>query len=108
MIPVEERVAFLDGTVEGHSKMIDGVRDAVVSLEQRLDVRFAQFEERVDRRFASFEERLDRRFDRIDRRFDELDVKMSRQFHWLVGILMSGLIAMLGILGGVVSVLVAR
>ena len=84
------------------------MRDAVVSLEQRVDVRFAQFEERVDRRFASFEERLDRRFDRIDRRFDELDVKMSRQFHWLVGILMSGLIAMLGILGGVISVIVAR
>jgi hypothetical protein len=79
-------VAFLDGTVAGHSKMIDGLREAVVSLEQRMD----------------------RRFERMDQRFDAIDAKMSRQFHWLVGILMAALLAMLGMLGSVVSAVAGR
>jgi hypothetical protein len=33
---------------------------------------------------------------------------MSRQFRWQTGILLSGLIAMMGTLGGVVAMLVGR
>jgi hypothetical protein len=86
VVSVEERVGFLDGTVKGHSKMIDGVREAVTNLEQRMD----------------------RRLDRLDLRLDALDAKMSRQFHWLVGILLSAMIAMLGMMGGVLSVALRR
>ena len=95
MISVEERVAYLDGTVTGHSKMIDGVRDAVVHLKQRMDAGFTQLEERTDRRF-----------ERIDHRLDSLESKMDRHFRWLAGILVGGLIAMMGTLGGIVTVLI--
>jgi hypothetical protein len=64
--------------VEEHSKSVDGVREALVSLEARVDARF----ESVDRRF----EAVDRRFDGVERRIDALDVMVGRQFVWTVGI----------------------
>ena len=86
--------------------MLNGIRDAMTSLEARMDRRFEQ----VDRRFEQLEQRIDARFtqmearfSQVDQRFDSLDAKMSRQFLWLVGILLTGLIAMLGILGAITS-----
>lgn len=71
----EERVAYLEGRVEEHSRSIDGIREAVVSLERRTDARFDAFEQRVDRRFEA-----------VERRLDGLDEKTTRYFVWLVGI----------------------
>jgi hypothetical protein len=85
-----ERVAYLEGRVEEHSKSVDGVREALVSLEARVDARF----EAVDRRF----ETVDRRFDGVERRIDALGQKMGRQFVWTVGVqvtLFVGLLAAL-------------
>jgi uncharacterized coiled-coil protein SlyX len=82
----EERVAFLEGRVVEHSRMIDGIRDAMVGLEHRMDRRF---------------EALERRFDAIDRRIDGLDVRISRQFTWIVGLHVTTLAA-------VVAALLAR
>lgn len=58
--------------------MIDGIREALVSLEQRMDRRF----EAIDRRF----EAIERRLDGLDGRIDGLDTRMSRQFTWIVGL----------------------
>jgi hypothetical protein len=77
MASVEERLAYLEGRVEDHSQMVNGIREALASLETRMDRRFEQ----IDRRF----EQIDRRFEQVDQRFDALDAKMSRQFVWLVG-----------------------
>ncbi len=100
VIQFEPRFAVVERKVEEHTQVIGGLREAVVSLDQRV----GQLEQRVDR----LEQRVDRGFERVDQRFDALDMKMSRQFHWLVGILMSALIAMLGVLGGIVSVALGR
>jgi hypothetical protein len=43
-------------------------------------------------------ERVDQRFDRVDQRFDALDAKMSRQFMWLVGMLLTTLVAVVAAL----------
>ncbi|HEY6507795.1 MAG TPA: hypothetical protein VIY56_07260 [Vicinamibacterales bacterium] len=59
------------------------VREAVRSLEHRVDVRF---------------EGVDRRFDTVDRRIDSLDDKVSRQFVWLVGLQVTTLVAIVGAL----------
>ena len=75
-----------DGKVGG--KMILGLREAVVALGERV---------------GSLERRMDRLEGRIEQRFDIQDARMSRQFHWLVGILLSGMIAMVGVLGGIVA-----
>ena len=90
MQSIEERVAFLEGQVSKQSHALLGVKDAVHSLEQRMDSRF----EGVDRRF----EAVDRRFDTVDRRIDALDDKVSRQFVWLVGIQVTTLVSIVAAL----------
>jgi uncharacterized coiled-coil protein SlyX len=97
---LEERVAFLEGRVVEHSHMLDGIRDAIVHLEQRMDRRFELLEQRfaaIDQRFAS----VDQRLNALDQRIDNLDAKVSRQFMWLVGIQVTTLVA-------IVAALVAR
>ncbi len=77
--------------------MLDGIRDAIVHLEQRMDRRFELLEQRfsgVDQRFAS----VDQRLNALDLRIDGLDAKMSRQFMWLVGIQVTTLVAIVAAL----------
>ena len=90
MATLEERVAYLEGQVSEQSHALLEVRDAVRSLEHRIDARF----ESLDRRFVS----IDRRFENVERRFDTLDDKVSRQFLWLVGIQVTTLVAIVGAL----------
>jgi uncharacterized coiled-coil protein SlyX len=100
--PVEERVAFLEGRIEEHAVTINGIREAIASLEARMDRRF----EAIDRRFEQIEQRfagIDQRFIGLDLRLDGLDAKISRQFVWLVGIMLTMLIAVIGGLGGVIA-----
>jgi len=111
---LEERVAFLEGRVVEHSHMLDGIREAIVHLEQRMDRRFELLEQRftgldsrfvsIDQRFAAIDQRfasVDQRLNALDMRIDGLDAKMSRQFMWLVGIQVTTLVA-------IVAALVAR
>jgi hypothetical protein len=90
MPTLEERVAYIEGQVSEQSHVTHDVREAVRSLEHRVDVRF----EAIDRRF----EAVDRRFDTVDRRIDALDEKVSRQFVWLVGLHVTTLVAIVGAL----------
>ena len=104
MATIEERVAFLEGRVGEHGQMISGIRDALVSLEARMDRRF----EGIDRRFEAIDRRfdtIDRRFEAIDRRFESLegrlgglDARVGHQFIWLVGIQITTLVTVLGVL----------
>lgn len=80
--------------LEEHSQM-DGIREALTSLEARMDRRF----EGIDRRF----EAIDRRFEAVDQRLESLETKMSRQFVWLVGIQVTSLIAVAGGFAAVAS-----
>lgn len=104
MQDIDERVAFLDGRVEEHSQMVNGIRDALTSLEARMDRRFEQ----IDRRFEQFETRVDQRFMQVDARIDALDGKVSRQFVWLVGLHVTTLITVMAALFGLVAALLPR
>ena len=97
MQDIDERVAFLEGRVEEHSQMVNGIRDALASLEARMDRRFEQFETRVDQRFLQ-----------VDARIDALDSKVSRQFVWLVGLHITTLITVMAALFGLVAALLPR
>ena len=88
MVRVEERVAHLEGQMNELSQGLLELKGTVRHLEQRVDARF----DAVDRRFDAF----DARFDAVGRRFDALDDKVSRQFVWLVGIIVTTLVAMVG------------
>jgi hypothetical protein len=120
---LDERVAYLEGRVEEHARNVDGVREALGSLEGRMDrrfegvdARFASLEDKMDRRFeavdvrfaaidarfASLEDKMERRFEAVDarfaavdRRFDSLDTK----FAWLIGIVFTAMTVMLSMTG---------
>ena len=87
MPAVDERVRHLERKVVEHSHQISSVREAVASLEARMDRRFEQ----VDRRF----EQIDQRFLGLEGRIEALDSKLSRHFLWLVGIVVTAMAAML-------------
>jgi tetrahydromethanopterin S-methyltransferase subunit G len=85
---VEERLAYLEGRVEEQGHMVNGIREAMASLEARLDRRLEQFEQRMEVRFAG-----------VDQRLDFLGSKVDRQGHILIGLL----IAIVGGLAGVIA-----
>lgn len=107
MATLDERVAYLEGRVEEHARNVDGIREALVSLEARMDRRF----EAVDRRFESIDHRfesIEQRLTGVDGRIDSLDAKMSHQFVWLVGIQVTTLASVLGAFAATVAALVTR
>jgi uncharacterized coiled-coil protein SlyX len=76
MSSAQERVAHLEGIVSGQSNAIAELRDTMSRLEHRMDARFTA-----------------------------LDDRMSRQFHWIVGIQITSLIATIA---AVLGALLAR
>ena len=103
MASVDERVAFLEGRVNEQSQMINGIRDALVSLEQRIDRRF----EGIDRRFESLEQRLsalDKKMDAglaaMNQRMDAGFAAQDHRFAWLVGMQLTTTAAVVGTLLG--------
>ena len=118
MQTLDERVAFLEGRVDEHSRGVDDMRALVVQLDGKVDRRIDGLDgrfEAIDRRFEAVDRRfdaIDRRFESVDRRFmalegqiAALDQKMSRQFLWLMGALTTVLVTMIGSLAGVVLTL---
>ena len=70
---VEERLANLEGRVNEHTQTFLLLRDAVASLERRMD-----------------------RFEiHTDSRFDALDDKMSKGFAWMVALFITSTIAII-------------
>jgi hypothetical protein len=76
MPTLEERVAYIEGQMSEQTHSLVEVREAVRSLEHRMDTRF----------------------ETVDRRFDTLDDKVSSQFVWLVGLEVTTLVAIVGAL----------
>ncbi len=125
MQTLDERVAFLEGRVDEHSRGVDDMRALVVQLDGKVDRRIDGLDgrfEAIDRRFEAIDRRfeaIDRRFDTIDARFEAidrrfialdgqisaLDQKMSRQFLWVMGALTTVLVSVIGSLVGVVLTL---
>ena len=93
MPTLEARVAYLEGQVSEQIRAAADVREAIQSLEHRIDARF---------------ESVDRRFDTVERRIDVLDEKVSRQFVWLAGLQVTTLVATVAALVAIVSALLTR
>jgi uncharacterized coiled-coil protein SlyX len=110
---IEERLAFVEGRVTEQSQMFADLREAIGSLERRMDHRFEQVDARfaqVDARFAQVDARfaqVDARFAQVDARFlqvearlDQLGGEMSKNFRWIVGIQITTLITVVATLLG--------
>ena len=116
MKTVEERLTISEHKVAENARGIDGLREAIVELGNRMERGFEAMDRRfeaIDRRFETIDRRfeaMDRRFEAIEQRFDQrlgainqtmdrrfvaMDQKLSRQFFWLVGTLVVILLTIL-------------
>ncbi len=84
---LEERVAYLEGKVEEHSRGFGELREMVIHLDQKVD----RFREELAGRIEALDQRL-------SGRIEALDQKLSTQFTWLVGIQVAVLPAVVGAL----------
>lgn len=106
---IDERVISLEDQMAEQHQLMAEMRDTLRGLDGRvgqLDVRVEQMDlrigqrldgvdarmDRFETRMDRFEDRVERRFDTIDQRFIALDTKLSRQFTWLVGLIVTVLI----------------
>ena len=94
MASVDERVAFLEGRVNEQSQMITGIRDALVSLEQRMDRRF----EGLEQRLTALDQKMDAGFAATNQRMDAGFAAQDHRFAWLVGIQLTTTAAVVGTL----------
>ncbi len=111
-VSIEERVAYLEGRVEEHSRAwkdiaerLDRVEKRIDALDQRLSSRIDALDQKVDR----FREELSSRIDALDgkverfreelsSRIDALDQKLSRYTLWIIGIQVTILLAIVATL----------
>ena len=108
MPTVEERVNHVEaGMTDLRNEMHRGFERIDARLEA-IDLRFGVLERRMDRleyrmdrledRMEKFEARMDSRFNHFDARLLSLEQKVDRQFVWLVGIQLTTMITVVGVL----------
>lgn len=73
------------------------VEERLISLEARVD---AMSDLRI--LIAELRGDMNRRFDDVNRRVGALDTKVDRHFVWLMGMMVTGFITVIGALVGVV------
>ena len=98
---LEERIAYLEGKVEEHSRGFGDLTVRIDALGQKVDRFRAELSGRIgaiSARIDVLDQRIDRFRGELSGRIDALDQKMSRQFVWLVGIQVAVLLAIIGAL----------
>jgi chromosome segregation ATPase len=83
---LEERVAYLEGKVEEHSRLGSELREMILHLDQKVD----RFREELSSRIEALDQRLSGRIEALDQRLsgriEALDQKFSRYFLWIIGV----------------------
>jgi hypothetical protein len=100
VVEIQERVATVEGRVEGHARMLTDVAGAIRHLEARMDQRFTSMDLRftvIEGRLTALDQKPDQKIEALDAKLDQkvatLDQKMDSHFRWLVGIQFAMLIA---------------
>jgi len=90
VVEIQERVARLEGRVQGHAQMLTDVAAAVRHLDARMD----RLEARMDERFTA----LDQKIGVVETR---LEHKLDTHFRWLVGIQFAMFVALVASLAAI-------
>jgi uncharacterized coiled-coil protein SlyX len=97
MPSVEERLATLEGRVQEQAAFMADIRgslgERVGDLRREMELCFQQ----VDVQFAHMNQRFEQvnqRFEQVDKRFD----RMESRFTWLMGVMVTGFLTMIGAL----------
>jgi chromosome segregation ATPase len=91
---IEERVSYLEGKVEEHSKAWSDLKDMIIHLEGRINA----LDAKVDRHREELSARIDALDQRLSNRLESLDQKFSRYFLWIIGIQVSIFLAIIATL----------
>lgn len=86
-VSLEERVAFLEGKVEEHSKAWVDLKDLIINLDAK-----------VDRRIDALDQKVDRFREELSSRIDTLDQKLPKYFLWIIGVQVTVFLAIIGVL----------
>ena len=89
---LEERVALLEGRGQEQAAHMADLR--TTNAEFRRE--FRDLREEMRQEFRAFRDEMNRRFEQVDRRFDQ----MERRFSWLVGMMVTGFLAVIGTVAG--------
>jgi predicted nucleic acid-binding Zn-ribbon protein len=87
---LEERVAYLEGKVEEHSKAWQDLKDLIIHVDGRvlsLEHRINHLEQKIDQRFIQ----IDQRFIQIDERFARIDQRIDKLFFFILATLASSI-----------------
>ena len=79
-----------------HEVRLQMVENAVISIDKRFD--------QIDKRFDQIDkifERIDRRFNKIDERMDRIESTIDSHFMWLMGVILTSIIANVALFGSV-------
>ena len=82
---LEERVAYLEGKVEEHSRGFGEIRELLVHLNGRV---------------VDLDQKVDRFRVELGGRIETLDQRVARGFNWLVGVQLAILLSIIGALLG--------
>ena len=84
MPTIEERVAYLEGKVEEHSKAWQDLKDLIIHVDgliihmkQNFDQRFINFEQTFDHRFINLEDKFEKRFVNLEQRAYETNSRID-------------------------------
>ena len=116
---IEERVAYLEGKTEEHSKAWVDIKDMIIHLEGRInafDAKIDRHREELSGRIDALDQKFSGRIDSINGRIDALDAKIDRHreelslnirtldqkftkyFLWMIGIQVSIFLAIIATL----------
>lgn len=94
MPTIEERVAYIEGKVDEHSKAWVDLKDMIIHLEGRINA----LDQKVDRRIDALDGKVDRFREELSGMIYALDQKFSRYFLWIIGIQVTTLLAIVAAL----------
>ncbi len=95
---LEERVAYLEGKVEEHSRAWEDLKDTIIHLDQKVDRRIDALDQKVDRFREELSSKIDALDQKVNGRIDALDQKLSKYFLWIIGVQITVFLAIIGVL----------
>lgn len=104
MTNLDERVGHLEGRMLEQAQAIADVRDGVIRIDTKLSDSMARLDTKLTDSVVRLDTRISSEVARLETTtsdgFARLDDKMSRQFIWTVGMLVTVLAA---VVGGLIS-----
>ncbi|RKZ23063.1 hypothetical protein DRQ18_01375 [bacterium] len=105
VLSLEERVSRLEGWKESEERLVNGIRqdlhdlkERITHLEAKVDERITHLEAQMNERFLLVESRINHLEAQMNERITNLERKVDTYFRWMVGFQFTILLAIVSIL----------